>query len=77
MKAAIYVRVSTQEQAAHGYSIGEQKDRLSQYATAMQYDVVNVYKDEGFSGGTLERPAMKQLINDIKSFYYTFIKIMK
>lgn len=77
MKAAIYVRVSTQEQAAHGYSIGEQEDRLSKYAGAMQYDIVNVYKDEGFSGGTLDRPAMKQLINDIRAHKIDIVLIYK
>jgi site-specific DNA recombinase len=31
---ALYVRVSTQEQAREGYSIEEQKDKLIKYAEA-------------------------------------------
>ena len=30
-RVAVYIRVSTQEQAQEGYSMGEQKERLSAY----------------------------------------------
>ena len=33
-RAAIYIRVSTQEQAQEGYSVGEQKERLIAYCKA-------------------------------------------
>lgn len=34
MKVGIYSRVSTQEQAREGYSIGEQVERLKNYCAA-------------------------------------------
>ncbi len=67
MRAAPYVRVSTQEQAIDGYSIPTQKEKTTQYCAAMSYDVVDVYADEGFSGKSLVRPAMQRLLQDIQS----------
>jgi site-specific DNA recombinase len=42
-KAACYIRVSTQEQAEHGFSIGEQKERLMAYCKAKDWAVYEVY----------------------------------
>lgn len=65
-RAGIYVRVSTQEQAQEGYSIGAQKERLLSYCKAKDWLVVDVYVDGGFSGSSLDRPAMTKLIEDIE-----------
>lgn len=65
-RALCYVRVSTQEQV-NGYSIGEQIDRLRKYCDAHDWIVINVYTDAGYSGGNTDRPALQQLINDVKS----------
>lgn len=67
-KAAIYIRVSTQEQAEHGFSIGEQKERLLAYCKAKDLSVYDVYIDGGYSGSNLDRPAIQKLKNDIKKF---------
>lgn len=52
MKAAIYIRVSSAEQAKHGLSLAEQKYTLLQYAQEHNYDVVGIYADEGTSAYT-------------------------
>ncbi len=62
---AIYVRVSTTEQAEEGYSIEEQEVKLRTYCSAMGYNVHKVYKDPGCSGSSLERPGVQELIGDI------------
>ena len=67
MITGIYVRVSTQEQAEHGYSIDEQQDRLKKYCDVMKWTVYNVYVDAGFSGASMERPALKKLLKDIQA----------
>lgn len=67
-KAAIYVRVSTQEQAQEGYSIGEQKERLISYCKAHDWSITNFYVDGGYSGANLDRPGIQKLINEIKKF---------
>lgn len=77
MKSAIYCRVSTLEQATEGYSIGVQKEKLSAYATAQSYAIVDTYSDEGFSGKNLHRPAMERLLTDVKSKKIDIVLIYK
>ena len=67
MRAIIYIRVSTQEQARDGYSIGEQKDRLTKYCEAMNWTVVSTYSDPGYSGANMDRPGLMDLIRDVEA----------
>lgn len=62
----IYIRVSTTEQAEEGYSLGEQESRLIKYCEAMGWEVIKVYIDPGYSGGSLERPAVQEMISEVK-----------
>lgn len=59
----IYARVSTSEQAEHGYSIRDQVDKCR--AVAKSDDVME-YVDPGVSGEFLDRPALNKLRQDIK-----------
>lgn len=61
---AAYVRVSTDEQAEHGVSIPAQKSRLLSYCQAYGWDLLDYYVDDGYSGKSLDRPAMQRLIKD-------------
>lgn len=63
-KAAIYCRVSTEEQAREGFSIAAQKKTLTEYCAQKGWDVVRTYVDEGMSGKNTSRPAFQQLIYD-------------
>ncbi|MDN5324134.1 MAG: site-specific recombinase [Clostridia bacterium] len=63
---AIYVRVSTDEQAKEGYSIHSQVDRLMAYAKFQGWQNIEVFADEGRSAKDMNRPAMKRLVNLIK-----------
>ena len=67
IRVGLYVRVSTQEQARDGYSIDEQKERLGKYAEAHSWIVYKIYSDPGFSGAKLERPSLKEMIEDVKT----------
>ena len=68
MKTAVYVRVSTDEQAKEGYSIRAQIEKLKNYIVIKNWDFYKVYADEGISGKNItERPAINELIADIKS----------
>lgn len=67
IRVAIYVRVSTQEQAKEGYSVGEQTDRLRKFAEAHDWIIVNVYVDAGHSGANTDRPALQEMIADLKA----------
>ena len=47
-------------------SIKNQKEILKDYAHNQNIENHQHYIDNGFSGSSLERPALKKLINDIK-----------
>ena len=68
-KAALYIRVSTEEQARHGYSVDEQKHDLAEYAKAKGYDIFGIYADEGLSArkAISRRKALQQLLNDVRA----------
>ena len=66
LRVFLYIRVSTQEQAKEGYSIGAQEERLRAYAKAKGYTVVKVYTDPAYSGANMERPALQELIKQIE-----------
>ena len=76
-KVAIYARVSTTNQAEEGYSIDGQIDSLEKYCEAMGWDVYNKYIDAGFSGGSLNRPEMTNLINDVKHGLFDTVLVYK
>lgn len=77
MRAAVYCRVSTLEQATDGYSLGVQKEKLSKYAEAQSYELIGIYSDEGFSGKDLARPEMERLISDVKAHKIDVVLIYK
>ena len=61
-KVAIYIRVSTLDQARNGYSLAAQRKTLEDYATLHGYEVVHVYADEGISGKDIShRPAVREI----------------
>lgn len=64
--ADLYVRVSTTEQAEEGYSVGEQETRARAYCEAYGITVNAVHVDAGYSGATLDRPGIKNLIKDVR-----------
>ena len=65
-RVGAYCRVSTVEQAEHGYSLDEQKTRMESYCTAMGWTIYRVYTDGGYSGGNTDRPALQMMIRDIQ-----------
>ncbi|PGZ46427.1 recombinase family protein [Bacillus anthracis] len=65
-KAAIYIRVSTQEQVEN-YSIEVQRERIRAFCTAKNWEVYDEYIDGGYSGSNLDRPGIKNLLNNLKS----------
>lgn len=66
LPVACYVRVSTENQLEN-YSIDEQVQRLRAYCLAKGWSIFNVYIDGGYSGGNTERPALKQMLKDVKT----------
>lgn len=63
----LYTRVSTDEQRRNGQSIEAQKEQLYEYCDNNDLNVLEYYEDNGFSGGTLNRPAFQKLLKDLRS----------
>ncbi|WP_304458356.1 recombinase family protein [Alicyclobacillus sendaiensis] len=64
---ALYVRVSTEEQATSGHSLREQEEQLVEYARSHGFPRYELYCDDGYSGKSLNRPAMERLRADIRA----------
>lgn len=62
MKAYIYARVSTEEQAEKGKSIETQIRLCRKWAKDNQYDILGEFIDEGKSATSMNRPALKDLM---------------
>lgn len=64
-RAALYVRVSTDEQAAEGYSLEAQRSILEDHCLAEGLDIAGVYEDDGYSGRNINRPAYRRLMSEM------------
>ena len=76
MKVAIYCRVSTEMQADDEIPILGQVQECENYANAKGWDVVEVYKDEGFTGRNTERPAFQKMLADAHKKPVPFEKVI-
>lgn len=77
MKVAVYIRVSTTEQANEGYSIKAQKTRLNAFATSQDWDVVQYYVDEGISAKDMKRPELQRMLEGIKNRIFDCVLIYR
>lgn len=75
----LYTRVSTRNQADTEYSSLEtQREKLEAYCKSQeQYVVYRVYEDAGFSADTMNRPALKELLQDIRAGRITCVLAYK
>ena len=64
--AVIYCRVSSAAQVKKGDGIGSQETRCREYAKHRGYRVIEVFRDEGVSGGMIDRPAVQALLAFLK-----------
>lgn len=77
-KVALYIRVSTVEQAREGYSLAAQEKVLRGYCKLKKYQIVNVYSDEGISGSTItKRPGMLKMLEDARTGAFNIILVWK
>ena len=64
IRAAIYARVST---TGHGQDVGLQVDELRAIARQRGWSIVGEFVDEGVSGGQRSRPALDELMDDVRN----------
>lgn len=76
--AAIYVRVSTEEQVKEGYSIPAQIEVLSQYCKLYNLTVYKIYKDLGISGKSMEnRSGLQEMLKDAEKNLFDVVLVWK
>jgi site-specific DNA recombinase len=77
MTVALYIRVSTHEQAKEGYSIPAQKERLIAYCTAQGWTDYKFYIDEGVSAKDTNRPELQRMLDDVKKGKISMILVYR
>lgn len=76
--AGVYIRVSTEDQAREGFSLGEQKEKLLALCKFKDLEVYKVYEDAGVSAKDMEhRPQFQQMLQDMKDSKINYIVAYK
>ncbi len=81
-RCAIYTRKSTDEGLDQSFnSLDAQREACAAYIVSQRHEgwilVPKAYDDGGFSGGSMERPALKHLLADIKSGLIDIVVVYK
>ncbi len=82
VRCAIYGRKSVEERIATNFgSIEAQREAGESYITSQRHEgwtlVPDYYDDGGFSGGSMERPALKKLMRDIENGQIDVVVVYK
>jgi site-specific DNA recombinase len=81
-RCAIYTRKSTEEGLEHDFnSLDAQREACAAFIQSQKHEgwtaVPTSYDDGGYSGGTMERPAMQRLLADIEASRIDVIVVYK
>jgi DNA invertase Pin-like site-specific DNA recombinase len=68
IRAAIYTRVSTEDQAKEGFSLDAQLEKLRSYCKARDWEIAGEYIDDGYSGRYVRRPAYNRMMEEINKW---------
>src|SRR5580698_6366628 len=74
LRVAIYARVSTDEQR-EGQTIDSQITELERFCREKAWPITGVYKDDGWSGGVMERPELDRLRDDAQKGVFDGVPI--
>ena len=82
IRCAIYTRKSSEEGLDMEFnSLDAQRDACEAYIKSQKHEgwvlIPTQYNDGGFSGGNMERPAFKELLEDIKAEKIDIVVVYK
>lgn len=79
IRAALYIRVSSEEQVMRGYSLEAQEEALTRYAKEHELLIAGIYVDEGKSarGNIKNRKAFQRLMADVQADKIDLILFIK
>ncbi len=66
-KAVVYCRVSSEKQVREGHGLEGQEKRCRDYAKYHQLHIEQVFRDEGVSGGIIDRSGIQALLHYIST----------
>lgn len=72
MKAALYLRVSTRDQTTLNQEL-----ILKEYCSREKFQVHKIYKDEGISGAKTSRPALDNMLQDMRNKHFEAVIVWK
>jgi site-specific DNA recombinase len=76
--AGVYIRVSTEDQAREGFSLGEQEEKLRQLCKYKDFEIFKIYQDAGISAKDMEhRPGFQEMMEDMKKGKINYIVAYK
>jgi len=78
-RAVIYVRVSSEEQAAHGHGLESQEQAARAFAASQGYELVEVVTDRAVSGATLpaSRSGFKRVLELAEARAFSVLLVWK
>lgn len=78
-RVALYLRVSTEEQAINGLSLQAQREALEKHARERGYSIVDIYADEGITARKQlsKRKELQRLLSDVKKDKIDLILVTK
>ncbi len=80
-KAIIYARLSREDEEKYtrnkseSRSIENQIKVLSEYAQKNEMEIYKIFYDDGFSGGTFDRPGLNNVLNEMKKRSFSILLI--
>ena len=79
-RAVIYARLSREDEDKldgnkESRSVENQIKFLTQYAFENGFELVDIYADDGYTGGNLDRPDMQRLLADIKTHRFNIVLV--
>ena len=63
----LYPRVSTEDQSRYGHSLDEQEECLKKLCDFKGYEIYKIYREEGVSAKSMNRPKFQEMIEDMKN----------
>lgn len=76
-RAALYIRVSTEEQAQEGWSIDAQERALRNFCQTKDWQVVEIFKDEGRTGTNTDRPGFQAMLQAARNRSFDTVVVHK
>ena len=77
MLTVAYCRVSTEEQAAEGFSIEGQNDKLRAYAALHDLGEIVTVTDPGLSGKNMDRPGLQRVLDMVELGHVSHVLVWR